>query len=75
MYVAIIYISYLKQLLPQKLHFKTAISGTHFKITSSKNVFQNYYPSSIVIKGTRTKWSIFFSSVYSRELKNLCSKL
>ena len=41
--LAIILISYLKLLLPQKIYFKTATSGMYFKIALSKNAFQNYY--------------------------------
>ena len=50
------------------MHFKTFISKIHFKITPSKNAFQNFYFSRIVIEGIRTLlFYLFFFTIFKKK--------
>ena len=48
------------------MHFKTFISKIHFKAPPSKNAFQNWYLSSIVIEGTKTV--LFFFTNFKEKI-------
>ena len=50
------------------MHFKTFILKIHFKIAPSKNAFQNFYFSRIVIEGIRTLlFYLFFFTIFKKK--------